>query len=103
MDRRNPAETTGRISDSLTVAKPKKRGRQWKKEYNKNVVAYRNIPPALHEQIKEIAKANNVLVSDLARYFLEFALNEYKAGNLELRPVMKTVVFTLFPGENGRS
>jgi len=63
------------------------------------VVTFRGIPPRLNDELKTVASELGVTVGDLARAFLEYGLEAYRSGELELHahPVRKR--FTLFPGE----
>lgn len=93
--RRNPFETSTQtpvsahppsIYDSLRVASPRQRNRQWEKKHQDNKVTYRGVDPKLALQVKTIA--NNLIVPDgeIARALLEYALRAYKEGDLDLNP-----------------
>lgn len=47
-------------------------------------VSYRNIPRDLKNRIKAIASSHQVTTDQVARKFLEHALQEYEAGNLSI-------------------
>ena len=83
--------------DALTRRPSKaKRDRSW--ERRQQLVAYRGIPPELQEELKGIARKLGVTVGEVARTFLEYGLEAYEQGQLELRPVLTTGKHTLFPG-----
>jgi hypothetical protein len=75
------------------------RDRSWDREHNYLVATYRGIPRELHQRIVEIAKKKGVPVGEVARSFLEYALEAYQNGDLELTAQPSLGKFTLFPGE----
>lgn len=79
-----------------------RRNRNWEKEQREStgVVTYRGVPKSLNERIKAIAAENGVPIGDVVRAFLESALSDYKAGNLDLNPELVTGRYTLFPSGN---
>ncbi len=82
------------------AASKAKRNRQWERKHNQVVATYRGIPPELQAQIKKIADDLDVPVGDVARAFLQHALEAYQAGQLRVKPQLKTGKRTLFPGES---
>ena len=86
--------------DTLTRRAPK-RARSWESEQRGRgvVVTYRGIPSELQARIKEIAGEHGVKVGELARRFLEHAIDAYAAGDLVLEPVEVTRKATLYPDE----
>ena len=64
-----------------------RRNRDWEAEQRKRgvVATYRGIPPELQDRIKAVASELGVNIGDVARRLLEYALDAYDAGDLELR------------------
>lgn len=90
--RRNPFESSNvsavhppSIYDSLRVASPRKRSRQWEKEHLDCKVVYRGIDPKLAIKVKSIAAELCVPDGEVARSILEYALLAYEEGDLDLR------------------
>lgn len=91
--RRSPFEETKKQIDSLAyrpdAVSTAKRDRSWERRQRADAettqVAYRGIPRDLNASMKEIAAAHGMNVSQVARLFLEYALDEYEAGALEIR------------------
>jgi hypothetical protein len=79
----------------------KSRDRSWEREQRQAAgfvtVTYRRIPEELRAEIKEIASENLVTVDEIARFFLEYALESYKAGELTIQPKPAPGKYTLFP------
>jgi len=107
-NRRNPFETSEptptvitppSIYDSLRVAAPRKRNRQWEKEHLTQKVVYRGVDPKLALKIKSIAGDLLVPEGEVARAVIEFALRGYEQGELDLdpRPNPYRIRMTLFP------
>lgn len=91
--RRNPFDTSNitavqppSIYDSLRVALPRKRSRQWEKEHLGCKVVYRGVDPKLALQIKTLAAELLVPEGEVARSILEYAMRAYEEGDLDLRP-----------------
>jgi hypothetical protein len=78
-----------------------RRDRSWEAKQREQgvVVTYRGVPRDLHEQVKEIAKALHVNTGDVARRFLEYAIEAYQEGELELQPVVVSTKRSLYPDE----
>lgn len=78
------------------------RKREWERDQRASghVVTYRGIPRALQERIKEIAEAHRVKVGDVARRFLEHALDAFEAGELELTPGVVGRRYSLYPDQS---
>lgn len=106
--RRNPFEASApapaptsspTIYDSLRVAAPRTRNRQWEKEHQNDKVTYRGVDPKLALQVKAIANNLNVPDGEVARALLEYALRAYAEGDLVLdpRPNPYRLRMTLFP------
>ena len=64
-----------------------RRNRDWEAEQRKRgvVATYRGIPPELQDRIKAVASELGVNIGDVARRLLEYALDAYDAGDLELQ------------------
>jgi hypothetical protein len=106
--RRNPFEVSEpapvavqppSIYDSLRVAAPRKRNRQWEKEHQSHKVVYRGVDPKLSLKVKSIAGDLLVPTGDVARAVIEFSLRAYEQGDLDLRPRLNPyrLRMTLFP------
>jgi hypothetical protein len=106
--RRNPFETSEPVStvvpppsiyDSLRVAAPRKRNRQWEKQHQSNKAVYRGVDPKLALQVKVIAGDLLVPEGEVARAVIEYALRGYGQGDLDLqpRPNPYRMRMTLFP------
>ncbi len=104
--RRDPFETSEQSSltpptvyDTLRVAGPRKRNRQWEKRQQSHKVVYRGVDPKLALKVKEIAGELAVPEGDVARAVIEFALREYQEGGLDLVPRLNPnrMRMTLFP------
>ncbi len=109
--RRNPFETsepaptvlsTPSIYDSLRVASPRKRNRQWEKQHQNQKVVYRGVNPKLALQVKTIAGDLLVPSGEVARAVIEFALRAYEQGDLDLHPRLNPyrMRMTLFPSSD---
>ena len=106
--RRNPFETSEStpvaahptsIYDSLRVASPRKRNRQWEKEHQSHKVVYRGVDPKLSLKVNSIAGDLLVPSGEVARAVIEYALRSYEQGDLDLhpRPNPLRLRMTLFP------
>jgi hypothetical protein len=77
------------------------RDRSWERAQRQaagyKTVTYRRIPEELRDEIKETASRNLVTVDDIARVFLEYALEAYQEGRLKIKPTLLTGKYTLFP------
>jgi len=109
--RRNPFETSESapvavhppsIYDSLRVAAPRKRNRQWEKEHQSNKVVYRGVDPKLSLKVKSIAGDLCVPAGEVARAVIEYALRGYEQGDVDLhpRPNPLRMRMTLFPSSD---
>lgn len=106
--RRNPFETSQTIEavipspniyDSLRVAAPRKRSRQWEKKHQSHKAVYRGVDPKLALKVKSIASDLNVPEGEVARAVIEYALCAYQQGELDLIPRLNPnrMRMTLFP------
>ena len=110
--RRNPFEDKASVEsplpkppdiyESLRVAEPRRRNRDWEKRHQNQKVVYRGIDPKLVLRIKKIAKEINVREGEVARFFLEYGLRAYGTGDLDLTPSPnpERLRMTLFPSRN---
>ena len=109
--RRNPFETSESapvavhppsIYDSLRVAAPRKRNRQWEKEHQSHKVVYRGVDPKLSLKVKSIAGDLLVPSGEVARAVIEYALRGYEQGDVDLhpRPNPLRMRMTLFPSSD---
>ena len=105
--RRDPFEKTDTptptqppsLYDSLRVAAPRKRNRQWEKQQQSRKVVYRGIDPKLALKAKTIADDLQVPSGEVACAVLEYALRSYERGDYDLRPRPnpERMRMTLFP------
>lgn len=107
-DRRNPFEklpneTTPAsppdIFESLPVAEPRQRDRVWEKKHQDQKVVYRGVDPKAALRVREIAAELNVPTGEVARVLLEYGLDAYSRGDLNLapRPNPARLRMTLYP------
>jgi len=87
------------LYDSLRVAAPRKRKRQWEKQQQSRKVVYRGIDPKLALKVKMIADDLQVPTGEVACAVLEYALRSYERGDFDLhpRPNPERMRMTLFP------
>ena len=87
------------LYDSLRVAAPRKRNRQWEKGQQSRKVVYRGIDPKLALKVKTIADDLQVPTGEVACAVLEYALRCYERGDFDLypRPNPERMRMTLFP------
>jgi hypothetical protein len=83
------------VVEQLRLAEEKQRDRSWERQNRSFLV--RGVPPALTEQIKDIAVTLKVRADDVARAFLEYGLLCYQRGEIKLTPVFSNQRLTLFP------
>ena len=84
--------------DFIPAAEPRKRReRGWEQARRAEIATYRGISPETHQTLVRIANALGVPVDEVARAFLEYGLEQYKAGQLPLSPYPKAQRMTLFP------
>jgi hypothetical protein len=113
MKRRNPFEASETapmppaspsIYDSLRVAAPRKRNRQWEKQHQSQKAVYRGVDPKLALRVKSIAGDLLVPEGEVARAVIEHALRAYAQGdfNLHPRPNLERMRMTLFPVSDSR-
>ena len=110
-DRRNPFgeipnETTPAsppdIFESLPVAEPRQRDRSWERRHQNKKAVYRGVDPKAALRVREIADELNVPTGEVARALLEYGLDAYSCGdlNLEPRPNPERLRMTLFPSQD---
>ena len=75
------------LYDSLRVAAPRKRNRQWEKQQQNRKVVYRGIDPKLALKVKTIADDLLVPAGEVACAVLEYALRSYERGDYDLHPL----------------
>ena len=105
--RRNPFDKTETeipvqspsLYDSLRVAAPRKRNRQWEKQQQSRKVVYRGIDPKLALKVKTIADDLLVPSGEVACAVIEYALRCYERGDFDLHPRLNPdrMRMTLFP------
>lgn len=104
--RRDPFETTEpsvapppSLYDTLQVASPRKRNRQWEKKSQSYKAVYRGVNPKLALRVKTIAGELLVPEGEVARAVIQFALREYQEGGFDLfpKPNPYRLRMTLFP------
>ena len=99
-ERQKPFSQAEEPADAIPTPKAKRR-RRWEREQRNDPdtmqVTYRGIPRALSAELKALAEAERVTVSELARLFLEYGLAAHQAGELviETEPskAKRSVVF----------
>ena len=94
----NPVQPPS-LYDSLRVATPRKRNRQWEKQQQSRKVVYRGIDPKLALKVKAIADDLLVPSGEVACVVLDYALRSYERGDFDLhpRPNPERMRMTLFP------
>lgn len=107
--RRSPFETSGGtfpvgtetpdLYESLRVAEPRKRNRQWEKQRQSHKAVFRGVDPKLSLKVRTIAGDLRVPEGEVARAVIEHALRCYERGELHLhpRPNPYRLRMTLFP------
>jgi hypothetical protein len=97
-----PFPKTPDIYESLRVAEPRQRNRNWEKRHQSQKVVYRGVDPKLALRIKNIAEENNIREGEVARFFLKYGLQAYGTGALDLTPYPnpERLRMTLFPSRN---
>lgn len=106
--RRNPFEPAALVSpgtpatdlyETLRVASPRQRSRQWEKEHLSHKVVYRGVDPTLALSVRSLAADLQVPGGEVARALIECALRAYARGDLNLdpRPNPQRLRMTLFP------
>lgn len=73
------------------------RNREWERSRRANTVSYRSVPPELQTEIKAVAADLEVNAEEIARAFLEFGLNAFRNGEIQIQPHPKGRMMTLFP------
>lgn len=97
-----PSSTIPHIYDSLRVAEPRRRNRQWERERQNQKVVYRGVEPKLALKVKNIAGQLSVPEGEAARALIEHALRAYERGELDLypRPNPERLRMTLYPSSD---
>ena len=90
------------IYDSLRVAEPRTRNRQWEREHQNQKVTYRGVEPKLALKVQSIAGELQVPEGEVARAVIEHALRAYERGDLDLypRPDPNRMRMTLYPSSD---
>jgi hypothetical protein len=90
------------IYESLPVAEPRQRNRDWERRHQNQKVVYRGVDPKLTLRVKSIAKEFSLREGEVARFFLEYGLRAYGIGELDLTPYPnpERLRMTLFPSSN---
>ena len=90
------------IYDSLRVAEPRTRNRQWEREHQNQKVTYRGVEPKLALKVQSIAGELYVPEGEVARAVIEHALRAYERGDLDLypRPDPNRMRMTLYPSSD---
>ncbi len=89
------------IFESLPVAAPRERDRAWERKHQDRKAVYRGVDPKAALRVKQIAADLNVPTGEVARALLEYGLDAYSRGDLNLapRPNPARLRMTLFPSE----
>ena len=110
--RRSPFETSNEsmpvvaappdLYESLRVAAPRERNRRWEKQHQSHKAVYRGVDPKLALKVKAIAGDLLVPEGEVARAVIEYALQGYEQGDLDLhpRPNPYRMRMTLFPSSD---
>lgn len=87
------------IYDSLRVAVPRKRNRQWEKKHQSQKAVFRGVDPKLSLKVKSIAADLSVPAGEVARAVIEHALRAHDRGDFGFhpRPNPYRMRMTLFP------
>lgn len=48
-----------------------------------------DFPPALHDELRQLADKEKISISSLAAFFVKRGLDEYNAGGIDLRPYLR--------------
>lgn len=64
----------------------RQRSRQWDKEHQCQKVTYRGVDPKIVHQVKTTAKKLGVPAGEVAQALLQYAIQSYEGGELELNP-----------------
>jgi hypothetical protein len=87
------------IFESLPVAAPRQRKRDWERDHQNKKVVYRGVDPQAALRVRQLAEELRVPIGEVARALLEYGLDAYSRGNLNLdpRPNPERLRMTLFP------
>ena len=90
------------IYESLPVAEPRRRNRNWEKEHQNEKAVYRGVDSKLVSRVKGIAKEFSLREGEVARFFLEYGLRAYGTGEVDLTPYPnpERLRMTLFPSSH---
>ena len=100
-ERTSPASPPD-IFESLPVAAPRERDRSWERKHQDKKAVYRGVDPKAALRVREIAGDLNVPTGEVARALLEYGLDAYSHGEMDLtpRPNPARLRMTLFPSED---
>ncbi len=78
------------------------RNRNWERRMRveQGQVSYRGVPEEVNKQVKQIAQELGVTTGEVARRFLEYGLEAYESGRLELEVYRVPGRHTLFPPDS---
>lgn len=110
-DRRNPfGELPDEITpasppdifESLPVAEIRQRDRSWERRHQNKKAVYRGVDPNAALRVKQIAADLQVPTGEVACALLEYGLEAYSHGEMDLvpRPNPARLRMTLFPSED---
>lgn len=87
------------IFESLPVAEVRQRDRAWERRHLNKKVVYRGVDPKAALRVREIANELHVPTGEVARALLEYGLEAYSRGDMDLspRPNPARLRMTLFP------
>ncbi len=84
------------VADLLSDMDRKKRlsslPRAMQKKARKDAARHKvglDFPPALHEELRQVADKEKISISSLTAFFAKRGLDEYKAGQIDLVPYMR--------------
>jgi hypothetical protein len=84
-------------ADLIVMHSKKRSSADREYDQEKPHVTFRLIPRTLHEEIKKVAKAEGVLLGELARYFFEVGLERVSEGSLAVEPKAVWTGQSLYP------
>ena len=84
--------------DLIPTAQPrKKRSRKWEQAHRAETVTYRGVPREYQEWIEELSDSLSVPRDEVVRALLEFGVQQYRCGQLQIYAYPKAQRMTLFP------
>lgn len=90
------------IFESLPVAQIRQRDRSWERRHQNKKAVYRGVDPKAALRVREIADELNVPTGEVARALLEYGLDAYSHGDMDLTPHPNParLRMTLYPSDD---